>query len=492
MTTSEKSSTRRQIVRNFNIILGSVAIMLAIIVTGVFAMKSIAHHLQLSYKASVALKSLRITTVELHEILPIPSASNDQYNSARLQESERFSRQVQQHLEQLAKGLNSEEEVSMLNLLYSTFFDYFSKIRRRIDSGEGYKDLNNEIVAMHATLEQSRQLMVTLNGKLDEKVQRLSGMTDFVLNGSLISLIILGIAQIFVVLTMSRRIMELFRRIIREVREGVVVISSASAEVQTTAAEVSAGAAETAASIAETTATIEEIRQTANISNTKARNLIDQSEKAIVLADKGLNASNLMLNTIQELSSKMQQVVKVVDHLAEQNRYIGEITATVAEIADQSNLLAVNASIEAARAGEFGRGFSVVAQEIRNLSEQSKKSTGQVKRILNDIHQGVEQSVSLIYESIAKVEISNQTVIENQSINETLAQTIEHTLEAAMQISSSNNQQMAGMDQIVPAMENIRQASEQNLIIIRQTQQAIEDVNQLGQNLNHLMEQLDI
>lgn len=493
MSSSAKSSTSRQISRNFNTIIGSVAVMLAIIVTGVFAMKSIAHQLQLSYKASGALKSLRIINLEMNTMLTPVFTSESSVGLQSISDVNPMKDEVKENLKQLELGMNDEHELDALRNIYDKLFNAIDKLPQQLPvetrNAAAFQALKAEL---QGALTESKQLMVRLGGKLDEKVEKLSGMTDFVLNGSLISLIILGIGQMILVVAMSKRIMNLFRRILREVREGVVVISSASAEVQTTAAEVSAGAAETAASIAETTATIEEIRQTANMANIKARNLIEQSEKAVELAEKGLSTSNMMLNTIQELRSQMQNVVKVVDQLAEQNRHIGEITSTVAEIADQSNLLAVNASIEAARAGEFGRGFGVVAQEIRNLSEQSKKSTVQVRQILNDIQQGVEQSVSLIYQSIAKVESSNHTVSENQRIVETLAQTIEHTMEASMQISSSSNQQLAGMDQIVPAMENIRQASEQNLIGIRQTQQAVEDVSQMGQNLSQLMEQLSV
>ncbi|MBK9290485.1 MAG: hypothetical protein IPM52_02460 [Bacteroidetes bacterium] len=491
MSSSQQSSTSRQIKRNFNTIVGSVAVMLAIIVTGVFAMKSIADQLQLSYKASGALKSLKITSLELIERVSSASDSGADKISAKWSVGE-MKDLVAVELQKLNDGLKGDGDVQALAVTFDRIFERYAGLQQVMSGGSEAEAYHRELKALHEAVESGMQLINVLAAKLDQKVLKLSGMTDFVLNGSLISLIILGVAQMILVVVMSRRIMELFRRILREVREGVVVISSASAEVQTTAAEVSAGAAETAASIAETTTTIEEIRQTANMANEKARHLIGQSERAVELAEKGLSTSQLMHNTIQELRQQMQHVVKVVDHLAEQNRNIGEITSTVAEIADQSNLLAVNASIEAARAGEFGRGFSVVAQEIRNLSEQSKKSTVQVRQILNDIQQSVEQSVNLIYESIAKVESSSQTVGENQRVVEALAQTIELTMEAAMQISSSSGQQLAGMDQIVPAMENIRQASEQNLVGIRQTQQAIEDVSQMGHNLNQLMEQLSV
>ena len=86
---------------------------------------------------------------------------------------------------------------------------------------------------------------------------------------------------------------------------------------------------------------------------------------------------------------------RVSSDLSEQSTAIGEITATVADIAEQSNLLAVNAAIEAAKAGEQGKGFAVVAQEVKSLAEQSKQATGQVRSILSDIQKGINTAVML-------------------------------------------------------------------------------------------------
>lgn len=492
MTQQTEQSARRRILFNFRIILGSILVMLTIIVVGVFAMKSIEQQLQQAYRASGKLKSVQADNLEAVSLLSGLIGADGASRLSMMEQISQLRQSLPLQLQQLESQLGQWDEYSGLLKEVNVVF---SRYDQAVMLMEGNRKEEAQILFQETIQPAGMQVntyIKALNVKLDERVKKLSSLTDFVLNSSLISLLILGIAQFIVAFSISRRIIWMFRRILREIREGVVVISSSSAEIQTTVAEVSAGAAETASSIAETTSTVEEIRQTSNLSNERAQSLIARSQRASEMAEKGLESSERMSIAIKRLQEQMSNVVNVVDHLASQNRSIGEITSTVSDIADQSNLLAVNASIEAARAGEHGRGFSVVAQEIRNLSEQSKKSTIQVRQILNDIQKSVENSVSLIHQSIQTVESSGSLVADNQQVVQLLSETVEDAMQAAMQIASSSQQQLAGMDQIVPAMDNIRLASEQNLVGIRQMHQAIEDVNQMGRSLNGLMEKYDM
>ncbi|MCE1201491.1 MAG: methyl-accepting chemotaxis protein [Bacteroidia bacterium] len=492
MTQQTEQSARRRILFNFRIILGSILVMLTIIVVGVFAMKSIEQQLQQAYRASGKLKSVQAENLEAVSLLSGLIGADGASRLSMMEQISQLRQSLPLQLQQLESQLGQWDEYSGLLKEVNVVF---SRYDQAVMLMEGNRKEEAQLLFQETIQPAGMQVnayIKALNVKLDERVKKLSGLTDFVLNSSLISLLILGIAQFIVAFSISRRIIWMFRRILREIREGVVVISSSSAEIQTTVAEVSAGAAETASSIAETTSTVEEIRQTSNLSNERAQSLIARSQRASEMAEKGLESSERMSIAIKRLQEQMSNVVNVVDHLASQNRSIGEITSTVSDIADQSNLLAVNASIEAARAGEHGRGFSVVAQEIRNLSEQSKKSTIQVRQILNDIQKSVENSVSLIHQSIQTVESSGSLVADNQQVVRLLSETVEDAMQAAMQIASSSQQQLAGMDQIVPAMDNIRLASEQNLVGIRQMHQAIEDVNQMGRSLNGLMEKYDM
>lgn len=307
----------------------------------------------------------------------------------------------------------------------------------------------------------------------------------------IISLLVGGLVIVIVMLIVIGTF-RMLRRILREMNQAVEVLSTSSAEIETTISEISTGAAETATAISETTATIEEIRQTSMLANEKAKIMIDDAANASEAASHGLDSSEKMVDAISEIDKQMQQINHIVQKLASQSNSIGEITSTVSDIADQSNLLAVNAAIEAAKAGELGRGFGVVAQEIRSLAEQSKKSTAQVKDILEQMREQVMNAVELIKKGGEAVDIGSKIVHEDKEITMILAENIETTNQASIQISSTSQQQMAGMDQIVPAMNNIKMASEQNVTAMRQVRQASADLNELGRNIQKLLNRYKI
>lgn len=278
------------------------------------------------------------------------------------------------------------------------------------------------------------------------------------------------------------------RRITTELKTTIQVLGTSAAEIQTTVTEISTGATETATAIAETTSTVEEVRQTASVASERAQNLQETSQKSSSMGDQGLEASRLMVESMGKIDQQMKLVQKAITRLSDQNRSIGEITTTVSDIADQSNLLAVNASIEAAKAGEHGKGFSVVAQEIKSLAEQSKKSAAQIKSILNEIQKSVTDTAEAIRSGSITVEEGTETVLQERKILEALIESIDEALDASVQIASSSQQQLAGMEQIAPAMENIRVASDQNVSGSHQTRQAVQELNELAQKLEQTIQ----
>ncbi|MBV9125950.1 MAG: chemotaxis protein, partial [Planctomycetes bacterium] len=186
------------------------------------------------------------------------------------------------------------------------------------------------------------------------------------------------------------------------------------------------------------------------------------------------------LNTLKD---QVEATAENIVALAEQAQTIGDIIASVNDIAEQTNLLALNAAIEASRAGEHGKGFSVVAGEVKALADQSKKATAQVRQILGEIQKATNTAV-LSTEAVTKgvqeaIKVSTQT---SDTIN-TLAETLQAASQATVQIVASAGQQSAGMTQIHQAMTNLDQVTRQNLIATRQVEQAAQNLNALGTQL---------
>ena len=179
----------------------------------------------------------------------------------------------------------------------------------------------------------------------------------------------------------------------RQVQEAANVLASSVGEILALTTQLASVSTETAVSVNETISTVEEVKQTALLSSQKSRSVSETAQRAVSIAVQGNAAVNSTVEGINHIKGLMESVAESIVRLSEQTQTIGEIITAVSDLAQQSNLLAVNAAIEASKAGEHGKGFAVVAQEIKSLADQSKQATGQVRAILGDIQKATGASV---------------------------------------------------------------------------------------------------
>jgi methyl-accepting chemotaxis protein len=277
------------------------------------------------------------------------------------------------------------------------------------------------------------------------------------------------------------------RQHLEGITTGISALTTAASEIMATSAQIASGATQTASAVTETTATIEELRQTIHLSSQKAREVSEYSNQTAQVSLDGKKAVDATIDGMNRIRQQMDSIAESIVKLSEQNQAIGAIIATVNDMADQSNLLAVNASIEAAKAGEQGKGFTVVAQEVRNLAEQSKLATAQVRLILNEIQKAIGTAVMATDQGGKVVDVGvNQSSGAGDSIR-LLADAVTSSAQASTQIVAATNEQLVGMDQVAQAMESIKQASDQNVFGIRQVETAIHNLNGLGQNLKEMV-----
>jgi len=286
---------------------------------------------------------------------------------------------------------------------------------------------------------------------------------------------------------MFRTMIESQRRLTGEILEGVNVLSSSSGEILATTTQVAAGAAETASAVSETTATVEEVKQTAGVSSQKAKYVSESAQKVAQVSQAGRKSVEESIQGMRRIQEQMESIAESIVRLSEQGQAIGEIIATVNDLAEQSNLLAVNAAIEATKAGEQGRGFGVVAQEIKSLAEQSKQATSHVRTILGDIQKATSTAVMATEQGAKAVEAGVKQSGEAGESIRLLADSVAEAAQAAVQIAASSQQQMVGMDQVALAMDNIKQASVQNVAGTKQAEAAAQNLHELGQKLNRLV-----
>ena len=285
------------------------------------------------------------------------------------------------------------------------------------------------------------------------------------------------------------KMVENLRNSTTNISDAVNTLGSSASEILTATTQVASSTTETAAAISETTTTVEEVRQAADMSSKKAKNVSDSAQQVSAIAKSGQKSVDETSDEMRNIKNQMESIAETIVKLSEQSQSIGGIIATVTDLADQSNLLAVNAAIEAARAGEQGKGFSIVAQEIRSLAEQSKQATTEVRSILNDIQRATSVAVMATEQGSKAVDSGVLQSLKSGEAIKQLADSINEALQVSIQIVASSQQQVVGMNQIGTAMENINQAGTESATSMKQIEMTAQNLNELGQNLKEIVNQ---
>jgi len=267
------------------------------------------------------------------------------------------------------------------------------------------------------------------------------------------------------------------------IHEAVVALSTASAEIQATTQQHSASASESASAVAETVASVDEVAQSAQSVADTAQGVQETSRRSMEVTAAGKLAVRRSTEAMHAVRGQVQSIAQRILALSEEAQEVGQIVATVNELAEQSNVLSLNASIEAARAGEHGRGFAVVAQEIRALAEQSRHATALVRDMLSNIQKSTSKAVLATEEGTKIVTQAVETVGAAGERIEQLAEVIEGAATSAERIRSGALQQVQGVTQISQAMRSIDDSARQAVAGTRNIEQAARELNGVSARL---------
>ena len=296
---------------------------------------------------------------------------------------------------------------------------------------------------------------------------------------------IIGAAALAAVMTIA---IGLSRGITRPIGKAVGRLTSTGAELLAASQQQATTASEQSTSVQETMTTMQQLTETGQQVIEKSNQVSTAAEASSTAMDTGLQSARETTTSMDAIREQVEQVAENIVALSERTQAIGEIISTVNDLAEQSNLLALNASIEAASAGEAGSRFSVVADEMKNLADQSKKATVQIRTILQEIRKGTTSSVMMTEEAVKRVEAGKrQSDVAERTIQE-MASTAQESIETFQQIVAATGQQQIGFDQVVKAVQTIREGADQMATSTRQLEAAVQDLNELAGQLRGLVE----
>ena len=279
------------------------------------------------------------------------------------------------------------------------------------------------------------------------------------------------------------------QEILAQVREASASLSSTSAEILAATSQQVAGAAEQSVAIKEMTATVDDVRGIAEQTVVRAQNVSDRAQRSVEFSETGQEAVARSIASVMQIQLYVETIARNIITLSAHTERIGQIIVSVNEIASQSNMLALNASVEAARAGEDGKGFSVVAEEVRLLADQSKRATSEIRNILADILDATRLTGSATEQGAAQVEAGVDSASQMGESIQRLGTVITESAQAAMQMVVGGQQQTAGIEQIAVAMHDISRTTEQGMASTRQVGRAARNLNHLARRLEESVEQ---
>ncbi len=282
------------------------------------------------------------------------------------------------------------------------------------------------------------------------------------------------------------------RDLISGIRDGVTQIASAAEELSAVTEQTSAGVNsqkvetdQVATAMHEMTATVQEV----------ARNAEEASEAAVAAdqqAREGDRVVNEAIVQIERLASEVGNSTEAMNELKRESDKIGSVLDVIKSVAQQTNLLALNAAIEAARAGEAGRGFAVVADEVRSLAQRTQKSTEEIEQLIAGLQSGTQQVATIMDNSrdltVSSVELTRRAGTSLENITKTVS-----AIQAMnQQIAAAAEEQSATAEEINRSIINVRDVSEQTSAASEETAASSVELARLGNHLQVLVSKFTV
>lgn len=282
------------------------------------------------------------------------------------------------------------------------------------------------------------------------------------------------------------------RNIIVKVTEAVHATASAANQISSSTEEMAAGAQQQSSQTHEVASAVEQMTKTIYETTKNTTQANESSKNAGKVAKVGGQVVEETIEGMNKIANVVRKSADTVRELGKSSDQIGEIVQVIDDIADQTNLLALNAAIEAARAGEQGRGFAVVADEVRKLAERTTKATKEIATMIKQIQKDTYDAVDSMHEGTKEVEAGKLLA---EKAGDSLKEIIvgaEQVVDIVNQVAAASEEQSSAAEQISKNIEAISTVTQESASGIQQIAHASEDLNRLTLNLQELVAQFKL
>jgi methyl-accepting chemotaxis protein len=277
------------------------------------------------------------------------------------------------------------------------------------------------------------------------------------------------------------------RRVVQPINNATNAIAVSSTEIAATVKEQERIVSQQALAVNQTTTTMEQLNASSCVTVEQAQAASKGSQQALTLVSGGTKAVANTLEGMAKMKQKVDVIQQQILQLSQQTDQIGNIANLVSELANQTNMLALNAAVEAVRAGEQGKGFSVVASEIRKLADQSRASASKINNLVKDIQNAINSTVMATDEGTKTVAQGTKIAKATAEAFAGVAESINQVVINNQRITHTAQQQVFAIQQVVEAMNSLNLVAKETAAGISQVKIGTEDLSQTAQTLKRII-----
>jgi methyl-accepting chemotaxis protein len=278
-------------------------------------------------------------------------------------------------------------------------------------------------------------------------------------------------------------LLDSFRKVISHVHNSSQSVIITAEELSSTSSQITSGSRSQSEAAASTASAVEEMTVSITSVSENTNEVRKLSEQSLEKTRAGNQSTSEMIKDVGQIESTVNLIASSVNEFITSARTIASMTQQVKDIADQTNLLALNAAIEAARAGEQGRGFAVVADEVRKLAEKSAQSAGEIDRITQSLEQQSTSVEKSVQDGLRSLQSTQHHVDEVSVVLEQAGAAVEKSSAGVNDIAASVAEQSLASNEIARHVESIAQMAEENHAAIAQSEHGIVQLGALARDL---------